>query len=102
MLTKHRRTQAIVVMAVVLAVCLASSAACVASQSQLLRLPLPFGYMMSVCGYARPAPARQMGIVWMSPYFSAAIPPFGGPANGCLIVPWLPILPQRGELVFPP
>jgi hypothetical protein len=87
--------------AVVLALCLASSAVCVASQTLLLRLPLPFGSVMSVCGVFETRPVWRVGVWWMSPLLSSALPPFGGVSNGCLIVPWLPVLPQRGEVIVP-
>lgn len=101
MLTRPQRNYALLTMGVVLALCLATSAVCVASQSFMLSLPLPFGYLMSVCGVYRTQPQFQMGLTWASPFLSAAYPPYGGPGNGCLIVPWLPVLPQRGALLVP-
>jgi len=100
-LTRRQGNSVVVVVGVVLALCLASSAVCVASQSFMLSLPLPFGYLMTMCGVFTTTPSFQMGLTWMSPFFSAAIPPFGGPGGGCLTVPWLPVLPQRGALLTP-
>jgi hypothetical protein len=61
---------------------------------------LPFGYVMSFCGVFRTAPVLLFGVYWMSPFLSSVVPPFGGLGAGCLIVPWLPFLPQRGELIY--
>jgi hypothetical protein len=101
MLSEPRRNQLFVVVGVIVALCLATSAVCVAGQSVALRLPLPFGYLMSVCAVFRTTPALQFGFFWMSPFLSSVVPPFGGVQAGCFIVPWLPILPQRGEFVYP-
>jgi hypothetical protein len=84
----------------VLALFLASTALCIASPLVLLRLQLPFGYMMGVCAVFQSAPRLQMGLTWTSPFFSAVFPT-PAPPIGCTIIPWLPVLPQRGELVFP-
>jgi hypothetical protein len=99
--TRPRRSVWVVAVGVVLAVCLAASAACVASQSFILRLPVPFGYLMTVCGVYQTQPKFQLGLVWTSPYISSVIPPFGGPAAGCFTIPWAPWLPQRGSLLAP-
>jgi hypothetical protein len=89
---------------VVLALCLASSALCVAGQALMgsAPLPLPFGYVTSVCVVRQTTPRVQIGVRWMSPLLSSVLPPYGGLANGCVIVPWLPGLPQQGALVGPP
>jgi hypothetical protein len=98
-LSEPRRNQLFVVVGVIVALCLASSAVCVAGQPLMLSGRLPFGYVMSVCVVFRTTPILQFGVFWMSPFLSSVVPPFGGVANGCLIVPWLPFLPQRGELL---
>ncbi len=99
--TPNKRNYLFLVVGVMLALCLATSAVCVASQSFMTDLPLPFGYLMSVCGVFRTQPPVQMGLMWGSPLFSATFPPYGGPANGCYIIPWLPVLPQSGSLALP-
>jgi hypothetical protein len=99
-LSQQRRNQLVVVIGVIAALCLASSAVCTAGQALMLGGRLPFGYVMSVCVVFRTAPVLQFGVFWMSPYLSSVVPPFGGPAAGCLILPWLPFLPQRGEFMY--
>jgi hypothetical protein len=101
MLSEARRNQLFVVAGVLVALCLASSAVCVASQPVILAWRVPMGYLMSVCAVFRTAPVPQYGVVWQSPLLSSVVPPFGGLAAGCLIVPWLPFLPQRGALIYP-
>lgn len=101
MLTHHQRNIALVSVGVVLALCLATSAVCVVSQRFMLSLPVPFGYLMSVCGVYRTQPTLQVGLTWASPFLSSVVPPYGGPAGGCFTVPWLPVLPQRGAVVVP-
>ena len=98
---RPRRNVVVIVMGVVLALCLAAGVGCAASQPYLVSNPLPFGYVVTFCGVTTATPRFQMGVGWASPYFSAALPPFGGPGAGCVTVPWLPILPQRGSLLIP-
>ena len=101
MLTHHQRNVLLTSMAVMLAVCLAGSALCVLSQSLMTQLPVPFGYLMSVCGVYRTQPSFQMGLTFASPFLSSAYPPYGGPGHGCYLIPWLPVLPQRLALLVP-
>lgn len=86
----------------VLVVCILSGVACVAAQPVMLQWPMGFGYVMSVCFVLRGPPQAQVGVEWVSPFISSALPPFGGPAAGCYVVPWLPLLPPRGAILFPP
>jgi hypothetical protein len=102
LLTERRRGQAVVLVGVVVALCLAAGAICAASQPVVLSWPLPFGYVMSVCAVFSTTPVLEFGLFWMSPFFSSALPPHGGLAAGCLAVPWLPMLPQRGEWLYSP
>ncbi len=101
MLTQHQRNYLVVAVAVVLALSLASSAVCVTGPRFIARLPLPFGYLMSVCGVYRAQPQLQLGLTWASPFLSSMVPPYGGPGGGCYSLPWLPVLPQRGSLLIP-
>jgi hypothetical protein len=96
------RSWALAVVAGVLAVCILACAACAVSQPAMQRWPLGFGYVMSFCVVLQGPPQAQVGVRWVSPFISSAVPPFGGPANGCYMVPWLPFLPPRGAIVFPP
>jgi hypothetical protein len=84
---------------VALGMLLAAAVACVAAPIVVPHLPLPFGYVMSVCAVWQTAPRFQAGIYWASPYFSAVMPNMP-PAVGCIRVPWLPLLPQRGGILF--
>lgn len=85
---------------VALGMLFAAVAACVAAPIVVPHLPLPFGYVMSVCAVWQTAPRFQTGVYWASPYFSAVLPGTP-PAAGCVAMPWLPMLPQRGSLLFP-
>ncbi|HUS17802.1 MAG TPA: hypothetical protein VM536_22630 [Chloroflexia bacterium] len=91
-----------VVVGVVLAMCLASTAVCVVSPLVLPRLPLPFGYMMSVCGFYTTTPRTRMGVYWISPFISSVHPLATASGQPCTVIPWLPALPQRGDFSFPP
>jgi hypothetical protein len=84
----------------VLALCLASTALCAASPTVMLRLPLPFGYLMSVCGVYETSPRTRIGVFWISPFFSSVYP-LAVPSRPCVVIPWLPALPQRGEITLP-
>jgi hypothetical protein len=101
-LSEARRNQLFVVVGVIVALCLASSGVCVAGQSFMLGGRVLFGYVMSVCAVFQTTPALMFGVYWMSPFLSSVVPPFGGLGAGCLLVPWLPILSQRGELMYRP
>jgi hypothetical protein len=97
--TTRSRTALLAVVGLVFVMCLASTAICVAGPLVLPRLPMPFGTMMSVCAVFQAAPRFQIGVTWNSPFLSSAPPP-GPPSLACTIVPWLPALSQRGEIIF--
>ena len=101
MLPERRHNLLMAVVGVVLALCLSTTALCVASPMVLLRLPLPFGYMMTFCGFYNTTPRTHIGVYWISPFFSAAYP-MALPGQPCTILPWLPVLSQRGDVSFPP
>jgi hypothetical protein len=100
MLPERRPTVLVTVVGLVLVMCLASMAVCVASPLVLPRLAMPFGTMMSVCAVYQSSPRFRMGVTWNSPFLSSAPPP-APPALGCTTVPWLPVLSQRGAIIFP-
>jgi hypothetical protein len=100
MLPERRRTLLATVVGLVLVMCLASTAVCVASPLVLPRLPMPFGTMMSVCAVFQSAPRFRLGVTWNSPFLSSAPPP-APPALRCTLIPWLPALSQRGAIIFP-
>jgi hypothetical protein len=89
------------VVGLVLVICLASTALCVAGPLMLPRLPLPFGTIMGVCAAFQATPRLQVGVTWNSPFLSSA-PPQTTPAIACTTIPWLPMLPQRGAIIFSP
>ena len=101
MLDERRRNQLYGAVGVIVALCLAGSAVCAVTPTIMSRTALPFGYSMSVCYVWSTTPRFQAGIVWMSPFLSS-VSPLGMLGRGCRLFPWLPFLPQRGELVFPP
>ena len=91
---------ALAVVSGVLGMCLLACVACAVAQPAIQQWPLGFGYSMTFCFIGPPDP--QVGVKWASPYISSAQPPFGGASAGCYTTPYLPFLPQRGELLFPP
>lgn len=101
MLPEKRRNQLYLVVGAVVALCLACSVVGLVTPTIMTRTAVPFGYSVSVCYVWNTAPRFQAGIVWMSPFLSS-VTPLGQLGRGCRLYPWLPFLPQRGELVFPP
>ena len=99
MLPEARRQQVLVVVSLLLVLCLAASALCLAGPMLWPRLPLPFGYMMTVCAVFNTAPQLQVGLYWNSPFFSS-VWPYTPQSRGCTVIPWLPPLPQRGQFIF--
>ena len=93
------RIALLTIVGLVFAMCLASTAMCVASPLVLPRLPMPFGTMINVCGVFEAAPQIQIGVTWNSPFLSSAPPP-APPSLACTVVPWLPALTQRGSIIF--
>ncbi|MBI3241605.1 MAG: hypothetical protein HYZ49_04850 [Chloroflexi bacterium] len=66
---------------------------------------LPDGYVVHACyGSTASNKNKQVGVWWLSPYTKDAPRwAFMSPTtNSCRFIPWLPILPQHGSLMFPP
>src|SRR5262245_3654889 len=93
---------ALAVVSGVVVVCLLSCVVCVAAQPTIQQWPMGFGYTMTFCFVSMGPPKPQMGVKWVSPFISSALPPFGAVTSACYTTPYLPFLPQRGELLYPP
>jgi hypothetical protein len=64
------------------------------------RLSLPLGYVTHMCVGFNLQPRVQIGLSWISPYMSS-LPPVMLQNPYCALLPWLPVLPQRGGLALP-
>jgi hypothetical protein len=93
---------ALAVVSGVVVMCLLACVTCAVAQPAMQQWPLGIGYSMTWCLLFGGPPTGQVGVKWASPYLSSVLPPFGGASAGCYTTPYLPFLPQRGELVFPP
>jgi hypothetical protein len=87
----------------VLALCLGSCALMIVGPPELFYSRLPLGYWVQACIGLNTTGRVQFGIAWIAPYISATIQPvLFWPQHSCRYIPWLPVLPVRGEFVFPP
>lgn len=85
-----------------LGLCLLAGLACVGLQPGPGAWPMGFGHVMTVCGVAQLRPKVKLGVTWVSPFVSSALPPFHQPSTLCWTMRWLPVLPQRGQMLIPP
>ncbi len=65
---------------------------------------LPEGYVVHACFGSTTMGQARAGVWWLSPYTKDAPRwAFVSPSfPACGFIPWLPILPQGGSLMFPP
>src|ERR687892_411070 len=90
---KHTRGPLMVAAGLVGGLCLGCWGALLAFQAGVASGGVGGGYVVQACVGMNTIPAWQVGVSWISPYFSS-LPPVLLQNRTCASVPWLPALPQ--------
>lgn len=85
-----------------LAACLGACLVAGLSQFWLPTAGWPIGYTVYACADAARTGGPRLEVAWSVPQLMSSIVPGSPPRPGCAFLPWLPMLPPTGRLLFPP
>ena len=102
-LKPREQTIATVGLSLALAACLFAVLLAFALQVLVRPSTLPEGYVVHAC-FGSTSGRAQIGVWWLSPYTRDAPRwAFVSPTStSCRFIPWLPFLPQFGNVTLPP